>query len=140
MAGGHRQTTRATACHTPGGETNGLRRQLLHGGRLDDTNYEHNPADGGKKSLVHHDGSALYAGLPNPFPAGRYHSLRAERELLPDSLQLTAWTEEGVVMGVAHKTLPRFGVQFHPESILTPQGKGILARFLALSGEAVAVR
>jgi len=109
---------------------------MSEGGSLDiDATPTH-----GKSSLVHHDGSEIFAGLPNPFPAGRYHSLRANRNDLPESLQLTAWTEDGVVMGLAHKTLPRFGVQFHPESILTPLGKGILARFLALTGEAVSVR
>ena len=88
----------------------------------------------GKSSLVHHDGSALYAGLPNPFQAGRYHSLRAVRDALPAELKLTAWTSDGHVMGVQHARLPRFGVQFHPESILTPHGERILARFLALCG------
>jgi anthranilate synthase component 2 len=94
----------------------------------------------GKSSLVHHDGSALFQGLPNPFQAGRYHSLRAKRDRLPDDLVLTAWTAEGHVMGVQHKLLPRFGVQFHPESILTPQGDRIVARFLALAGEPLAIR
>ncbi len=94
----------------------------------------------GKSSLVHHDGSALFQGLPNPFQAGRYHSLRAKRDRLPDELALTAWTAEGFVMGVQHKRLPRFGVQFHPESILTPQGERIVARFLAIAGEPLAIR
>lgn len=88
----------------------------------------------GKASLVHHEKEPLFAGLPNPFPAGRYHSLRAERASMPDSLKVTAWTEEGLVMAVRHRTLPRYGVQFHPESILTPQGERLLANFLELSG------
>lgn len=89
----------------------------------------------GKSSLVHHAGDALFADLSNPFPAGRYHSLRAKREALPSELELTAWTAEGHVMAVRHRALPRVGVQFHPESILTPDGERILARFLALCGE-----
>jgi anthranilate synthase component 2 len=92
----------------------------------------------GKSSLVHHDHDALFRDLPNPFPAGRYHSLRARRDTLPAVLRLTAWTSEGFVMAVRHATLPRFGVQFHPESILTPQGARILARFLELAGEPTA--
>ena len=94
----------------------------------------------GKSSLVHHEGSRLLEGLPNPFPAARYHSLRAERDALPEELRLTAWTEEGVVMAVEHRTLPRFGVQFHPESILTPLGPRLMASFLRLAGEAVTAR
>lgn len=94
----------------------------------------------GKSSLVHHDGSGLFQGLPNPFPAGRYHSLRAQRDHLPESLGLCAWTSEGLVMGVKHRELPRFGVQFHPESILTPQGDRLLGRFLAEAGEALGAR
>ena len=88
----------------------------------------------GKSSLVHHEKEPLFAGLPNPFPAGRYHSLRAERAAMPESLRVTAWTEEGHVMAVRHRELPRYGVQFHPESILTPQGPKLLANFLELSG------
>ena len=94
----------------------------------------------GKASLVHHDGDALFRGLPNPFPAGRYHSLRAKRDALPAELRLTAWTSEGLVMAVRHTTLPRFGVQFHPESILTPQGSKLVANFLELAGESVVAR
>ena len=94
----------------------------------------------GKASLVHHDGDELFADLPNPFPAGRYHSLRAVRDRLPKELKLTAWTAEGLVMAVRHATLPRFGVQFHPESILSPQGDRILARFLERAGEPVGRR
>ena len=94
----------------------------------------------GKSSLVHHEGSALLEGLPNPFPAARYHSLRAERDSLPDELRLVAWTEDGVVMAVEHEHLPRFGVQFHPESILTPLGPKLVASFLRRAGEAVTAR
>jgi anthranilate synthase/aminodeoxychorismate synthase-like glutamine amidotransferase len=92
----------------------------------------------GKSSLVHHDGAGLLRGLSNPFPAGRYHSLRAARESLPRELALAAWTTEGHVMAVRHVALPRFGVQFHPESILTPQGARVLAAFLAVCGEPLA--
>jgi anthranilate synthase component 2 len=88
----------------------------------------------GRASPVQHDGSALFAGLDTPFVAGRYHSLRARREDLPAALALTAWTEEGLVMAVGHRELPRFGVQFHPESILTPDGARLMANFLALAG------
>ena len=104
-----------------------------HGGSL---GVEEVPTHG-KSSLVHHEDSRLMDGLPNPFPAARYHSLRAERGELPEELRLTAWTEEGVVMGVEHRCLPRFGVQFHPESILTPLGPRLVANFLRLAGEAV---
>jgi len=89
----------------------------------------------GKASLIHHDGSSIFGDLPNPFPAGRYHSLRARRAELPSELTVTAWTSEGFVMAVRHVTLPRFGLQFHPESILTPNGPGLLAHFLAHTGE-----
>lgn len=89
----------------------------------------------GKASLVHHTTAALFRGLPNPLRCGRYHSLRAVRDDLPEDLDLIAWTEEGHVMGVQHKSLPHFGVQFHPESILTPQGERLLANFLAATGE-----
>ncbi|MBL8863581.1 MAG: aminodeoxychorismate/anthranilate synthase component II [Planctomycetes bacterium] len=87
----------------------------------------------GQSSRVTHDGSALFAGVPSPFEAARYHSLRARRAGLPSVLRLTAWTDEGLVMAVEHERLPRFGLQFHPESILTPQGPRILANFLALA-------
>jgi anthranilate synthase/aminodeoxychorismate synthase-like glutamine amidotransferase len=84
----------------------------------------------GKASQVQHDGRGLYAGMPNPFAAGRYHSLIARREAVPAELEVTAWTEEGEVMGVRHKSLAVEGVQFHPESILTPDGPKLLAAFL----------
>ncbi|MCP5021512.1 MAG: aminodeoxychorismate/anthranilate synthase component II [bacterium] len=106
------------------------------GGRLQ---LERRPMHG-KSSLVHHESSQLLEGLSNPFPAARYHSLVAGRDQLPDSLRLVAWTEEGTIMAVEHRSLPRFGVQFHPESILTPLGDRILANFLALSGQACEVR
>lgn len=106
------------------------------GGRLE---VQDNPVHG-KSSLVHHEDSALLKGLPNPFPAARYHSLCAERDSLPDSLKLAAWTEEGTVMAAEHRSLPRFGVQFHPESILTPMGERILSNFLSMAGESVTAR
>jgi anthranilate synthase component 2 len=85
----------------------------------------------GKASPVHHRGAGLYAGLPAPFQAGRYHSLVVERETLPAVLEVTSWTEEGEVMGLRHRTLEVEGVQFHPESILTEAGKPLLGHWLA---------
>lgn len=84
----------------------------------------------GKTSLIFHDGAGVFRGLPNPFTAIRYHSLVIERETLPDCLEITAWTEDGEIMGVRHKTLPIEGVQFHPESILTEHGHTLLGNFL----------
>jgi anthranilate synthase/aminodeoxychorismate synthase-like glutamine amidotransferase len=84
----------------------------------------------GKASKVLHRGTGLYEGLPNPFAAGRYHSLIARRESVPGFFEVTAWTEEGEVMGVRHESLPLEGVQFHPESILTPEGPRLLRAFL----------
>jgi anthranilate synthase/aminodeoxychorismate synthase-like glutamine amidotransferase len=84
----------------------------------------------GKTSMVKHDGETIYAGLPNPFEVGRYHSLCAEEESLPDELVITAQTERGEIMGVRHKTLPIEGVQFHPESVLTPDGNMLMANFM----------
>jgi anthranilate synthase component 2/para-aminobenzoate synthetase component 2 len=84
----------------------------------------------GKTSLVTHDGRTLYQGIPSPFQVGRYHSLQAERATLPDVLEVTARTDTGEIMGVRHKTLPLEGVQFHPESVLTPEGNRLLGRFL----------
>ena len=86
----------------------------------------------GKASAVHHDGAGILAGVPSPFDAGRYHSLVVAADALPDELELTAWTADGIVMAVQHRSLPRFGVQFHPESILTPEGPRIIENFLAL--------
>jgi anthranilate synthase component 2 len=86
----------------------------------------------GKTSQVHHDGKGLFAGLPEPFEATRYHSLAIERASLPDALEVSAWTEDDEIMGVRHRELPVVGVQFHPESILTGQGKALLRNFLNL--------
>jgi anthranilate synthase/aminodeoxychorismate synthase-like glutamine amidotransferase len=87
----------------------------------------------GKASLVHHTGAGILAGLPNPFEAARYHSLVIPKEGLPGELELTAWSDDGLVMATQHRTLARFGVQFHPESILTPEGPAIIRNFLALA-------
>jgi anthranilate synthase component 2 len=83
----------------------------------------------GKTSLVHHKGDALFTGLPNPFEATRYHSLLIEPSLPPE-IEVTAWTDEGEIMGVHHVEFPIFGVQFHPESILTQEGRRLLQNFL----------
>ena len=84
----------------------------------------------GKTSPIHHDGKGVYTGLPNPFTATRYHSLVIDPASLPDCLQVTAWTDDGVIMGVRHRELAVEGVQFHPESILTTAGRDLLANFL----------
>jgi len=84
----------------------------------------------GKTSMVTHDGKTLYEGLSNPFEVGRYHSLCAEEATLPADLEVTAQTERGEIMGVRHRSLPIEGVQFHPESVLTPQGNKLMANFL----------
>jgi anthranilate synthase/aminodeoxychorismate synthase-like glutamine amidotransferase len=84
----------------------------------------------GKTSLVHHDGNGLFKGLPNPLEVIRYHSLAIYRETLPPELEVTAWTDNGVVMGVRHKMFPVEGVQFHPESIMTQAGKELLKNWL----------
>lgn len=86
----------------------------------------------GKTSPMIHEGKSLFKGLPSPFDATRYHSLIIERETLPDCLEITAWTAEGEIMGVQHKEHPVHGVQFHPESILTIEGKKLLQNFLDL--------
>jgi anthranilate synthase/aminodeoxychorismate synthase-like glutamine amidotransferase len=86
----------------------------------------------GKTSPILHNGKDLFLGLPNPFEATRYHSLLVKRETFPDSLEITAETAEGEIMGLRHKELPLWGVQFHPESILTTHGKELLANFLKL--------
>ena len=84
----------------------------------------------GKTSMVKHDGQSIFAGLSNPFEVGRYHSLCAEEESLPENLVVTAQTDRGEIMGVRHKTLPIEGVQFHPESVLTPEGDALMANFM----------
>lgn len=89
----------------------------------------------GKTSMVHHDGQGLYLGLSNPFQAGRYHSLSAEREGLPDELLITSRTQRGEIMGVRHRSLPIEGVQFHPESVLTPEGNRLLGNFLGAEAD-----
>ncbi|HOX58574.1 MAG TPA: aminodeoxychorismate/anthranilate synthase component II [Candidatus Paceibacterota bacterium] len=86
----------------------------------------------GKTSLIKHNGKDLFAGMANPFAATRYHSLVIERKSAPDCLEITAETEEGEIMGVRHKQYPIWGVQFHPESILTENGRRILQNFLSL--------
>ena len=86
----------------------------------------------GKMSLIHHDGEGLFRGLPNPFEAIRYHSLAVYREDLPDDLRITAWTDNGLVMGVRHREYPIEGIQFHPESIMTKVGKDLLRNFLEM--------
>jgi len=87
----------------------------------------------GKTSSVFNDGKTIFRGLPNPFTAGRYHSLLVERETMPAFLEVSAQTEEGEIMGIRHKEYPVEGVQFHPESVLTPNGKRILRNFLDLN-------
>jgi anthranilate synthase/aminodeoxychorismate synthase-like glutamine amidotransferase len=87
----------------------------------------------GKTSMAKHDGKTIFEGLSQPFEVGRYHSLCAEHETLPDVLELTAETERSEIMGVRHKTLPLEGVQFHPESVLTPEGDRLMANFMRMS-------
>lgn len=101
----------------------------LHGGCV-----ERAPAPRhGKTSRVAHDDSGLFAGMPNPFEAGRYHSLIVRERGLPEDLTVTARSEDGLVMAIAHRSKPVFGVQFHPESILTPEGERLLGNFVALA-------
>ena len=88
----------------------------------------------GKTSQVRHDGSSLFEGLSQPFEAGRYHSLCAEKETMPNELALTADTGSGEIMAVRHQTLPLNGVQFHPESVLTPEGDKLLSNFMRMTG------
>ncbi len=87
----------------------------------------------GKTSLIDHDGELLFAGLPNPVEVGRYHSLAAEQSSLPADLEVTAKTREGEIMGLRHRKLTVVGVQFHPESVLTPEGPKLLGNFLQLN-------
>ncbi|MFN3740584.1 MAG: anthranilate synthase component II [Thermodesulfovibrionales bacterium] len=88
----------------------------------------------GKTSMIFHDGKTIFEGLPSPFEATRYHSLVIERETLPEELIITAWTEDGEIMGVRHRRYIIEGVQFHPESILTKHGHDILRNFLKITG------
>ena len=88
----------------------------------------------GKSSLIYHDGKGVFAGLPNPFSAIRYHSLAVMRDDLPDCLKVSAWTSQGMIMGLRHRHFPIEGVQFHPESIMTGVGKVLLRNFLDLGG------
>lgn len=87
----------------------------------------------GKTSPIEHEGRSVFKGLPSPFTATRYHSLAVRRETLPDVLEVTAWTADGEIMGLAHQTRPIHGVQFHPESIATEHGHDLLANFLDLA-------
>jgi len=91
----------------------------------------------GKTSEIHHSGKGVFAGVPSPFTATRYHSLIVKRETLPDCLEITAETAEGEIMGLRHREYPVEGVQFHPESIMTEHGKTILRNFLAYKAGAV---
>jgi anthranilate synthase component 2 len=88
----------------------------------------------GKTSQIYHEGKGIFAGMPNPFTATRYHSLSVDRDTLPKELEITAWTEDGEIMGFQHRTRPVYGVQFHPESIATEGGHKLLANFLELAG------
>ena len=87
----------------------------------------------GKTSPIEHEGRSVFRGLPSPFTATRYHSLAVKRETLPDVLEVTAWTADGEIMGLSHRTRPIHGVQFHPESIATEHGHDLLANFLDLA-------
>jgi anthranilate synthase component 2 len=102
----------------------------VHGGRI----VRASAPVHGKTSAIHHDGSGVMAGLPDPFVATRYHSLVADRSTLNELLQVTAWTEDGLVMGLAHRERPHHAVQFHPESYLSRHGMQLLANFLSLAG------
>jgi para-aminobenzoate synthetase component II len=84
----------------------------------------------GKTDLIHHDGKSIYAGMPNPFTATRYHSLIIANDTLPAEYEITAWTDHQEIMGVRHKSWPLEGVQYHPESFLTEHGERLLANFL----------
>jgi anthranilate synthase component 2 len=100
-----------------------------YGGRVDHAGeIKH-----GKSSLIYHDGKGVFSGLPNPFPAVRYHSLAVMRDGLPDCLEVSAWTDNNIIMGLRHRDFPVEGVQFHPESIMTKVGKDLLKNFLQMS-------
>jgi anthranilate synthase/aminodeoxychorismate synthase-like glutamine amidotransferase len=92
----------------------------------------------GRTSPIRHNGRSVFRGLPDPIVAARYHSLVIERATLPAELEVTAWTSDGTIMAIAHRALPLVGLQFHPESILTPDGYGLLAAFLRLANVAPA--
>lgn len=89
----------------------------------------------GRISMIHHDNTGVFRGLPDPFAATRYHSLVVERDSVPESLRINAWSEDGMVMGLCHRTLPVHGVQFHPESIETTMGGALLRNFVAIVRE-----
>jgi anthranilate synthase/aminodeoxychorismate synthase-like glutamine amidotransferase len=89
----------------------------------------------GKSSQIYHDNKTIYEGLPNPFIAGRYHSLIVAEDALPRDLEISSYTSQGEIMGIRHKTLPLEGVQFHPESVLTPEGSRVLGNFLDINVE-----
>ena len=86
----------------------------------------------GKRSAINHDAHGLFAGLPQHFMATRYHSLIVRKDGLPDQLETTAWTDDGIIMGLKHKKYPIYGLQFHPESIMTEHGHAMLKNFLAV--------
>ena len=94
----------------------------------------------GKTGQMHHTGTSLFAGLPSPYLATRYHSLVVKREGLPSSLEVTAWSDDGLIMGLAHKELPIAGVQFHPESIASEHGHALLRNFLSLADRHAGVK
>jgi len=98
----------------------------VYGGRI--VNAKH--LMHGKTSMIYHNKKTIFSGLPDPFEATRYHSLIVEKKTLPKVLEITAWTKEGEIMGLKHKKYPLWGVQFHPESILTKEGKSLLNNFL----------
>ena len=100
----------------------------VYGGRIERTRPVH-----GKPSLIHHDGNTIYSGVENPFDAGRYHSLAVCPETLCDDVAVTATTSDGHIMGIRHRRFAVEGVQFHPESVLTPAGYNMICRFLAIS-------
>ncbi len=87
----------------------------------------------GKSSLIHHTGQGIMARIPSPFSAIRYHSLIVERDGLPDCLEITAWTDDGTIMGLRHRQYPVEGIQFHPESFMTEVGKDLLKNFLKMN-------
>lgn len=91
----------------------------------------------GKSSLIEHNSARLLKGIPSPFEVGRYHSLVVDRETMPDCLEVTAWASDGSVMAIEHRSWPVFGVQFHPESILTQYGYQVLGNFLSIAGAVV---